>query len=442
MGAPLLQRYGNFVLLRLIGTGDVAETFRAKVAAAKGLDRDVAVKRLLPRFADDISFVEVFASEATAATKLTHKNIVRVFEVGVVGASCFIAMELVDGVHLGAVAERAAAAGRPLTPAQCARIASGVAGALHHIHTRRHRDQALNLVHRDVSPTNILVEWTGEVKLTDFGIARAKQRLTQTQAGLVRGKCEYASPEQVGGQAIDGRADLFSLGIVLWELLAGRRLFAADNEYDTLKAVLKGDIPSLREVNPAVPEELDRILSRLLERDLERRTSSAGELQHELDRFCAALEPASPEGTLGELVQDLFGDDIREQFRLQTEEREAYHAFLEANNSLAAPVEIAEVEVADAPPSPTPPPQPPLSATPATPPTPREDAAAPPRPSPAASPPAALDVPADVEPPADMDTEEEAATKSRVGAWLGVITLGGIAAALIWYYVQLVWAPG
>ena len=438
MGAPQVQRYGNFVLLRQIGAGDVAETFRAKVAAAKGLDRDVAVKRLLPRFAEDLSFVEVFITESNTATKLTHRNIVQVFEVGVVGPSCFVAMELVEGVPLKDLAERAAAAGRPLSPAHCAHIVSGVAGALHHIHTRRHRDQALNLVHRDVSPTNIMVEWTGEVKLADFGVARAKQRLTQTQAGLIRGKCEYASPEQVGGQTVDGRADLFSLGIVLWELLAGRRLFASESDYDTLRAVLEGEIPPLSEVNPSVPEELDRILARLLERDVERRTSSAGELQLELDRFCASQQVAEGELPLSELVQELFGDDIRAQLRDQTEERAAYHAFLEANRGLGTHMESGEADVEDvpppaewadppaqpaAPPPPGPPPPPPVPEPPAPPPP----VAAPRRPGPGPE-----------EPPPDMDAEEEAATKSRVGAWLAVIVLGGVAAALIWYYVQIV----
>lgn len=371
-------------------------------------------------------------TEANAASKLTHKNIAQVFEVGVVGATCFVAMELVEGPNLKEIGERAAATERPLSPAHVARIVADVADALHHIHTRRHRDQALNLLHRDVSPTNILVSYTGDVKLTDFGVARAKQRLTQTQAGLVRGKCEYASPEQVAGQAVDGRSDLFSLGVVMWELLAGRRLFAAATDYETLRNVLQIDVPSLRGVNPAVPEELDRIAMKLLDRNIDQRTSSAGELQLELDRFCKAHPPADGELPLAEHLQELFGDDIRELLRQQTEEREAYAAYLAAGSPAPAAEVASDGDDLDADwdePAPDrtlelrrdeePSPEPPAA---------EDDDLDEPDPEP----------PALAEPPADMEPEETEATQSRAGVWLAVVVLGGIAAALIYYYIQIV----
>lgn len=431
MDAPALQRFGKFVLLRPLGAGDVAETFRAKVASASGLERDVAVKRLLPRVAEDMSFVEVFMTETNASTKLTHRNIAQVYEVGVVGPSCFVAMEVVEGAKLKDVAERSIAAGRPLTAAHCAAIATQLAGALHHIHTRRHRDQPLNMVHRDVSPTNVLVEWSGEVKLTDYGIARAKQRLTQTQAGLVRGKAEYASPEQVGGQALDGRADLFSLGVVLWELLTGRRLFAGENEFETLRNVLKCEVPPVRELNPAVPEELGRIVGRLLAKDLAERTSSASELQLELERYCAA-HPPDGELPLGDLVQELFADDIREELRLQAADREAYAAFLAAGAPAAqdeAGPDEDEEHGEEGPQADT------ADDGDAGDDRPPHDSAPWSAPQPAAEPPA----PVYEEPPAVRNPEvEEAEPQSRTGAWVAAVVLAAVGGVLLYYYIQVV----
>jgi serine/threonine-protein kinase len=426
---PTPQRYGKFVLLRSIGQGDVAETFRARVMAPEGLSREVALKRVLPKFAEDEAFVRAYYVEGATAAKLTHKAIAQVFECDIAGGTCYLATELVEGRDLVALARRASEVGQPLSPLLVAHIGAEAASALHYVHTRKHRDKPLDLVHRDVSPRNIMVTWTGDVKLLDFGLAKAKQHLTTTQAGFVRGKCEYMSPEQVMGAPIDGRSDLFSLGVVLWELLAGRRLFAGDDDYETMRRISNEPAQLLRAANPAVSAKLEQIVDRALQRNPAERVPSAGELERELRRVSANVDGRL---LLAETVQELFVDDIRAQIAEQNEEREAFVAIMEAQAKSGT---VPSMEVSPPPPPVQAPKAPPvdlemLSGVMEVPPSHDARAQEPPRPAPRPEPIAApLHEPDDEPLPAE--------TRSRGPAIVLLFLLLAVAGVLAFLFLGL-----
>jgi len=326
MSQTLPQRYGKYILLRRIAVGGMAEIFRAKAVGAEGFERDIAIKRILPNYTADESFVQMFKDEANIAAKLSHANIVTIFDFDEQGGTYYIAMEFIEGKDLKQMMDAGITAGKPPSPLHVTKIAIDTCGALHHAHTKDHRGQPLNIVHRDVSPHNIMVTFNGDVKLMDFGIAKARQRFTQTQAGLVKGKCAYMSPEQVRGKPLDGRSDVFALGVVMWEMLTRQRLFAGDTDYVTLSNVVKADVLPPREINPAVPEELDRIIMKSLERDRENRPDALA-FQRELQRFYYTQAIDETE-SLADYMRDLFAADIKVTAAQQAEERNAFVGFM------------------------------------------------------------------------------------------------------------------
>lgn len=276
----------RYVLLERIGVGGMAEVFRASARGAEGFERPIAIKRILPSLASDEDFVRMFVDEAKIAVQLQHPNIVQIFDLGRDGDEYFIAMELVHGKDLRAILDRVSSEGRTVPLAVALHIAMKVCEALHHAHCAvSHGGRSLCVVHRDVTPQNVLVSYDGEVKVTDFGLAKAAGRATQTQAGVVKGKLAYMAPEAFAGLAVDHRSDVFGVGILLWEMLSGRRLFLGASDLETIEKARLAIVPPLRSADPSIPAEVERIVRTALARDREQRYQTAEALHDELEAF-------------------------------------------------------------------------------------------------------------------------------------------------------------
>ena len=264
----------------------MAEIYLARETGPRAASREIVVKRLLPEVRKDSRVVEMFAQEARLSMRLRHPNICPVYEFGEEDGELFLAMEWIDGVSLASLSRAADDLGGIPVPF-VVKVLADVADALHHAHTATdERGVPLGLVHRDVTPENVMLGFDGQVKLLDFGIAKAKTQLDKTQHGVLKGKFAYMSPEQYRGQELDARADIFSLGVCLYELVTGKPLYARDSEYETVAAiVLDSKVPSIRAVSPHLPEDLDAIVARCLAKDREERFATAEDLEHALESF-------------------------------------------------------------------------------------------------------------------------------------------------------------
>ena len=300
--------FGRYQLLERLAIGGMAEIFRARQSGAHGFEKILVIKRILPHLAADPEFLAMFIDEAKLQCALQHPKIVQVFEFGEVDGQYYIALEYVDGMDaLGLL--RACAHRRQRLPVRLAvHIACEVLDALDYAHSQRGPDgQPLGIVHRDVSPSNVFISRRGDVKLGDFGIARAteKQRQSKTQAGTLKGKYGYMAPEQVVGGDIDGRADLFAVGIVLSEMLMGRRLFTAPNDLDVLLMVRDARLDRLNRYGGDIPPGLRKILDRILARDPDTRYPTAGALRDTLHEFLFESRQRVTAGDLGLFLESL-----------------------------------------------------------------------------------------------------------------------------------------
>ena len=271
--SPLIGRYE---LLARIGSGGMGEVFRARAVGAGGFEKEVVIKRILPHLASDPGFVQRFIEEGKLVVKLRHAGIAQVLDMGEQDGVFFIAMEHVDGKDLGELMRIAALAGMTMPVPLVAHLLAQLLDALDYAHRVKDADgHPLGVIHRDVSPSNVMIATTGEVKLLDFGIARATERLQGSTTGAIRGKYAYMSPQQAGGQELDARSDQFSVGVVAWELLAGERPFDGPSDLLTLDRIRFHDPGRLRDKAPSVPEDLAEVVERLLEKDPERRFANA-----------------------------------------------------------------------------------------------------------------------------------------------------------------------
>ncbi|HEX9945798.1 MAG TPA: TonB family protein [Thermoanaerobaculia bacterium] len=287
------SRFGQYTLLERIAVGGMAEVWKARMRGVEGFQKTVAIKRILPHMTDNAEFVGMFIDEAKLAAQLTHPNIVHIYDLGKMGRDYYIAMEYVEGKDLRSLLNAGRRKGAPLPLGLGLLIAARVASALDYAHRKRDfEDRELGLVHRDVSPQNVLLTCEGDVKLCDFGIAKAVSKVSQTQMGALKGKLQYMSPEQAWGRPVDARSDLFSLGSVLFEMVTGERLFPGDSEMSVLEAVRQGRTRTPRQVDPALPREVDEIVARAIATDPQNRFQSAGEMKQRLEAALTALAPS------------------------------------------------------------------------------------------------------------------------------------------------------
>ncbi len=291
----------------------MAELYRGRVVGAEGFSKVLAIKRILPGFADDQAFVSMLIDEARVVANLSHPNIVQVFELGKDPAGYFIVMEFVNGPNLGALLKRLQEQGRALPEPVALDVIIAVLQALdfaHRLTDGSGRPQ--DLVHRDVSPQNVLVSDAGAVKLGDFGIAKATVRVAATtQAGSIKGKVPYMAPEQLRGEALDGRADQFAAGLVLWECLAGQRHYQGASDLELMRKVNDASIRPFSEVGVTVSAELDAILRKALAANPADRYATCAELARELTTYHRRTYPTHDPGALAALVQELFGEQLR-----------------------------------------------------------------------------------------------------------------------------------
>jgi serine/threonine protein kinase len=301
----------DLVLVKRLAAGGMAEVFRARQTGAGGFEKAVAVKRILPNFAADPAFKTMFREELALTARFQHPNIVQVFSSGEHQGYLFLVMEFVDGRTLAQLLEAMSDRRRAVSPEVVAYVASEAAKGLDYAH--RFADASgrpLGVIHRDVSPQNIMVSYTGHVKVVDFGIAKAADRAELTAPGRIKGKVAYMSPEQVGGQKLDGRTDIFSLGIVLWEMATGLRLFKAENEVATMNRIAKHEVVPPSSFRNDLDPELDRITMKALAHKRADRYASAMDLARDLKTFLAEKYPRFMEPDLGAFMTSTFGAEI------------------------------------------------------------------------------------------------------------------------------------
>jgi len=307
---PAVATFGRFEILGRLARGGMAEIFLARESFG-GMTRHVVVKRILPHMASNEEFIAMFLDEGRIATRLYHPNICHVFECGHVDGSYFMILEWVYGVPLRRVIRRAGEMGGGVPTAIAAKIISQVALALDYAHAVAGPDgEPLGVIHRDVSPHNVMVGWDGSVKLLDFGIAKAATQAERTAAGVLKGKYSYLSPEQCRGGDIDRRSDIFALGILSFETLTGRPLYHRGTVLNTMTAIVQEDVPSARSVLPEITPELDRITAKALQKDPQLRHQRAGEMHLEIEQHLTRTQPVTADD-IANFIRPLFDEEER-----------------------------------------------------------------------------------------------------------------------------------
>ncbi len=306
------ETFGNYILLEKLASGGMAEVYLAKKIAASGVQKFVAVKRILQQFSESEDFIAMFKDEAKIAINLSHSNVVSIYDFGTEKKQFFIVMEFVEGRNLRQILNRMKRVDKYFSVAQVAHIIRQTAAGLDHAHRciDPTTGKPLNIIHRDMSPQNVMLGFEGDAKVVDFGIAKAAHQIEATRAGTLKGKFGYMSPEQVEGQTVDSRTDIFALGIMAWEMLANQRLFLANTEINTLRKIRECEVPSLRKINPNIPAELDQIVKKALEKNKVERYQSAGDLQRDLQGFLSRFDPDFSTQDLSVFVKGLFSEEI------------------------------------------------------------------------------------------------------------------------------------
>jgi hypothetical protein len=319
------RRFGKYTLIRKLALGGMAEIFLALQKSMAGFEKLIVVKRVLPHLAKDQAFIELLLHEARVAATLNHPNVAHIYDVGEADGQFYIAMEHIHGEDLRSIVRQMKKVNETSFPLEHAiAIVLGCCAGLSYAHERANLDgEQMNIVHRDVSPQNILVTFTGDVKLVDFGIAKAgRSHMEDTGSGQLKGKVPYMSPEQAQGLPLDGRSDVFSLGVILFELCTGKRLFRGANEMETLKMIVEGEYPKPRALNPNLPERLEKIILKSLEKDLANRYQSAREMQADLEEMIRAEQMKVSPLTLASWMQHLFGEKLAQQRQMLSEGRQ------------------------------------------------------------------------------------------------------------------------
>ncbi|HUU02870.1 MAG TPA: serine/threonine-protein kinase [Myxococcota bacterium] len=308
------QQFGKYYLYERLAVGGMAEIYKAKLYGVDGFEKNMVVKQILPQYARHREFIQMFIDEAKICVNLSHGNIVPVYELGEIDGIYFISMEHVDGKNMGELLDAGLDENKPLSVPHALFIASEILSGLDYAHRKGdERGGPLGIVHRDVSPQNVLVSYDGEVKIVDFGIARAANKMHATEAGVIKGKFGYMSPEQATGKDVDARSDVFAAGILLFEMLTLERLFHGGTDVVTLERVKRADVPTPSRTNPKLPPQLDAIVFKALARNPADRYQSAGEMRLAISRFLYKLPQEASSKTLSGYMNDLFAADLKER---------------------------------------------------------------------------------------------------------------------------------
>ena len=306
------RRFGKYEILEHMATGGMAEIYLARASGIENFEKLCVIKRILPGTASDPEAIKMLLDEARSVATLHHSNIVQVFDIGQTDGEYFICMEYLDGRNVAALEAASAKRGERVTEENAIWIARGVCAGLNYAHQKTDdRGHPLGIVHRDVSPHNVIVTFDGEVKLLDFGLVKAEGRTTTSRSGTLKGKLAYMSPEQCRARPCDRRSDLFSLSIMLWELTTGQRLYTGECDYDFLCAILERDAPRPSTVIPDFPPELEAIIMRGLARDPDARWQTAEELQLALEEYARDRKLRVSPIALRRKMEELFADEIR-----------------------------------------------------------------------------------------------------------------------------------
>ncbi|MBC7976884.1 MAG: serine/threonine protein kinase, partial [Myxococcales bacterium] len=336
------RQFGPYRLVRQIAVGGMAEIHLAKAAGIAGFEKYVALKMIHPNFAEDDQFIQMLVDEAKIAVQLTHGNIAQTFDLGRVGETYYITMEYVDGADLYKVLRRASEQDLEMPLDVCAFVGKEISSALDHAHRKRdHAGKSLGIVHRDVSPQNVLVSYSGEVKLVDFGIAKAAMKVRQTAVGVIKGKYYYMSPEQAWGDPIDHRSDIFSAGIVLYEMITGQMLYLEEDLHKLLEMARRAEIAPPSKLRRGVPPQLERIVMHALAKMPGERYQSAGDFATDLERFLHGYSPVFTASKLSTLLRQVVGEPM------QVPDDPAFHN-IEFRDGVMSTHPIDDAEVAHA----------------------------------------------------------------------------------------------
>ncbi len=300
----------RYKLVQLIATGGMGEVFLARSEGPRGFAKTLVIKRILRHLASEPQFVEMFLNEARLAAMLSHPNIVQIFELGEEEGTWYIAMEYIHGRTLRAIKQRLLRRGELLSPVLAARVCAHALQGLHYAHNLKDETgQPLHVVHRDISPDNVMVGFNGQVKLVDFGIAKASGAISTTRTGMVKGKYSYMAPEQLLGQGVDARTDVYAMGVLLYELLTGARPWVAPTEPALIQSILNRPPPPPRDRNPNLPPAFNALILRALEKDPAARFSSAEEMAQALEGVLTEGGHSITASQLGAFMADLFGPE-------------------------------------------------------------------------------------------------------------------------------------
>ncbi len=307
--AGLPARLGKYELMMPLAAGGMARIYIGRSTGIGSFERHVVLKMITPERANDQVAVNMFLDEARLAASLNHQNVAQVFEVGEEQGVHYLAMEYVHGQDLRALLAKAGSAGTRIPLELALTVVAGAAAGLHHAHERRAADGTpLGIVHRDVSPSNIMIGYDGAVKLLDFGIAKAAARSVETQSGIIKGKFAYMAPEQCRGRDVDRRSDVFSLGIILYEISTQHRCFRADSDFDTMHRIVTGDVVRPTRLVQGYPQALEAIVMKALATDPAQRYQSAGALLEALEAFAVSSRMSLSTMGLGRFMRDMFGE--------------------------------------------------------------------------------------------------------------------------------------
>lgn len=312
MSSVQARKLGDkYILLDRLGTGGMAEVYRGKLVGDRGFEKLIVIKKLLPHVAQDKEMVRLFIGEARLAALLQHENIAATYDFGKIDSTYFLAMEYLFGKDLYSILQRGKESNKPLGPAKALMITAKICEGMDYAHSMKDlKNNPLNLIHRDLTPQNIFITYDGKVKVIDFGVAKAEMLDTRTQAGVVKGKLSYMSPEQLSGASIDSRSDIFSIGILLYEMLSGRRMYSGDTAA-LIKKCITVDYTHLENILPDLPPKLYVILHKALSRDIKKRYQTCAEMQADIENLLFSQSIRPDHKVLKKYVQQLFAHEFK-----------------------------------------------------------------------------------------------------------------------------------